>query len=575
MLITILAAQPTLAAPLELDKFLEVEALATPALIESTAGGRTLADFTDYSVEGIQTEVRKKNHLLEMLRSIDRSALPHKYQVTYDVIEWDAQQFIRRAEFIWLQFPYTPYQFLFRGPNSVLTQFQFRSPHDARRYLHLVDRYAVAVSSIIDYIDDQSAQDIRVQRDAAKMLQGWLTDFAQAPEDSFAWPSNERLKALPPGQVAEFRARLKRGIEQSINPALGDLAGKFDIDYQQRAPERNGLYQYPQGKAYYRFLVQNEMLPNMSPEEAFTIVQRSLDQIEQELRVLRSQMGYFGTRAEFDRQFVQRPEFLAETPADVEATYMAHMAKIDPFVDKLFCRSLPYGYGVQRAEPKEEAALTFGLAGTLQGPPKKGMYFYNGSNLAERPMVPAQALIYHELAPGHYLQSAFRSISDQITDYPRQNGAYEEAWADYAQMLAYEMGVFDTPQARYARLLFVSMFYARSLADIGVNYYGYDFEWGIKNLQRYTAEAESLNRRSLMRDTTDWQAQILPYAIGSQQMLRLREKARFELGERFDERRFNDAVLSVGSVALGVLASHVDWFIKQELAGGAPGICND
>jgi uncharacterized protein (DUF885 family) len=244
---------------------------------------------------------------------------------------------------------------------------------------------------------------------------------------------------------------------------------------------------------------------------------------------------------------------------------------MDPFLPGLFCRKAPYGYGVQRASPEQEAALNFGYADTQERPVKLGVYYYNGASLDQRSLLPAQALIYHELAPGHYWHAAMRTYSRM----QGQSGAFGEAWGDFGQVLAYEQGVFETAEEKYGRRIFNAMFHARALADVGINYFGYDFEWGRSILDRYTFESDLENLGSLQRDTTDWQAQILPYSFGSQEIFRLREKIRLALGDKFSEPRFYDPVLATGGVPFPVLEKHLDWFVEQELSGGAPGICEE
>ena len=60
-----------------------------------------------------------------------------------------------------------------------------------------------------------------------------------------------------------------------------------------------------------------------------------------------------------------------------------------------------------------------------------------------------------------------------------------------------------------------------------------------------------------------WPAQALSYKIGELAILQLRHQAEAALGQRFDKRKFHDAILSTGSVPLPVLEEEIERFITQ------------
>ena len=63
-----------------------------------------------------------------------------------------------------------------------------------------------------------------------------------------------------------------------------------------------------------------------------------------------------------------------------------------------------------------------------------------------------------------------------------------------------------------------------------------------------------------------WPGQALSYKLGQMTILKLREEARRELGDRFDIRKFHDAVLEEGPLPLDVLEEHVHKWLTQQKA---------
>jgi uncharacterized protein (DUF885 family) len=63
-----------------------------------------------------------------------------------------------------------------------------------------------------------------------------------------------------------------------------------------------------------------------------------------------------------------------------------------------------------------------------------------------------------------------------------------------------------------------------------------------------------------------WPGQALAYKLGELTIRRLRTEAETQLGPKFDEKRFHDAILGLGSVPLTVLEGQMHAFIREEAA---------
>jgi len=61
-----------------------------------------------------------------------------------------------------------------------------------------------------------------------------------------------------------------------------------------------------------------------------------------------------------------------------------------------------------------------------------------------------------------------------------------------------------------------------------------------------------------------WPGQALGYKVGHSAINRLRANAKTELGDAFDFRRFNDALVLGGSVPMTVLERVVDGYVARE-----------
>ena len=192
------------------------------------------------------------------------------------------------------------------------------------------------------------------------------------------------------------------------------------------------------------------------------------------------------------------------------------------------------------------------------------------SNYEHRKLLSDETQAYHEGIPGHHLQI---SIQQRLTGLPEFrlhviNNAYAEGWAVYAEALGKEIGFFQDPASDYGRLNLELMRAVRLVVDTGIHSEGWTREQAVTYFRQSGTGDEPTIQVEIDRYIA-WPAQGLSYQIGKLKILDLRERAKKQLGPRFDIRAFHDEILSGGSLPLDMLEARVDHWIQAQLGSGA------
>jgi uncharacterized protein (DUF885 family) len=190
---------------------------------------------------------------------------------------------------------------------------------------------------------------------------------------------------------------------------------------------------------------------------------------------------------------------------------------------------------------------------------RPGRYYVNRSHPETRPRYEAEALAYHEAVPGHHLQVALAQELAGLPAFRRHavTTAYVEGWGLYAERLADEMGLYSGGLDRIGIASFDAWRASRLVVDTGMHAFGWSRSRAIAFMTQHTALGTNNIANEVDRYIV-WPGQALAYKIGQLEILRLRDEARARQGDRFDIRRFHDAVLEPGALPLDVLRRVVE-----------------
>jgi uncharacterized protein (DUF885 family) len=129
--------------------------------------------------------------------------------------------------------------------------------------------------------------------------------------------------------------------------------------------------------------------------------------------------------------------------------------------------------------------------------------------------------------------------------------------------LGLELGLYEDPYSDFGRLSYEAWRACRLVVDSGIHYFGWTRQQAIDFMAEHTALAMH-NIRSEVDRYIAWPGQALAYKVGELKLRELRSRATERLGERFDVRRFHDAVLAGGAVPLSLLEKQVEAWIAGE-----------
>jgi uncharacterized protein (DUF885 family) len=242
------------------------------------------------------------------------------------------------------------------------------------------------------------------------------------------------------------------------------------------------------------------------------------------------------------------------------------MREIEVLMPQYFNTIPPGQLSVQRVPPALEKGAAGGSYQTaaMDGS-RPGTFYANLRDTAETPRYSMKSLAYHEGVPGHHFQidTALHLKDMPIIRQQTLYTAYAEGWGLYAERLAAEIGMYkDDPLSDLGRLQAEIFRAVRLVVDSGMHAKGWTREQAITYMVANTGMAESDVTTEIERYMA-MPGQACAYKVGQLKILELRERAKAELGAKFDLKDFHSVVLENGGVPLTTLDRLVtEWIAK-------------
>ncbi len=528
--------------------------------------GLPIERLPDLSLEKAQADSVFLTSILDRLESVDEGNLSHDEVLSRRVLMWEAELAAEGTRFYWLSAPVMPYSSPLRVVNQVFAAYRFDEASDLDGYVALLGQYPSFVRALHEKLVGREERGIVLPQPEIGLVVPYLTAAMGPAGKSSLAVDPARVEHLDAEQIQPFQRQVDEIISTNVVPAFERLLTYIQGEYATKAPPGVGLAQYPGGEEYYRYLARFHTTMDVTPEEIHQIGLDEVERLSAALDAVKDAVGFSGSRAEF-RQFLRTDaRFFPKSADEIGEKLGGFAEQMESKIDDFFLRRPKAPYGVQRLAPELEPAMTFGYYNPPTSNESRGLYYYNGSKLGERNMLMTEGLSYHELVPGHHFQINFQYENTDLPDFRREAGysAYTEGWGDYSSNIGFEMGLYQDPYSRAGRYLMEMFLSVRLVVDTGMNLLGWSRERAMDYMRDHVIESETQIQTESLRYSVDIPGQALAYKMGSRRWLELRQIAEDALGDRFDVRRFHDAVLSTGSLPMTILEHRVEWFVEQE-----------
>jgi uncharacterized protein (DUF885 family) len=381
-------------------------------------------------------------------------------------------------------------------------------------------------------------------------------------------PFLEPTKKFPPEFSDADKKQLTEEITKKVNddvfPAYRKFSEFLRSEYDPKGRTDLSIESLADGKRRYAEAVMTMTTLDVSPADVHEIGQKEVARITAEMTRLAQSQGYKDL-ASFREAVNNDPKWKPTSEQQILDDYRNYIHQMEPKLPELFGLLPKSPVTVEPIPDFAKAAATHYVQGTPDGK-RAGRVVVAVSNPTQRTLIDDEAVAYHEGVPGHHMQISIAQTLEGLPKF-RLHGfysAYGEGWALYSEELGKEIGFYKNPVSDYGRLNSEMLRAVRLVVDTGIH----DKNWSREKVIDYM-RANDIND-ALAQTEADryiaWPGQALAYKMGQLTILKLRDQAKAQLGDKFDLKAFHDEVLNGGAMPLDLLQERVEAWIKQQTA---------
>jgi uncharacterized protein (DUF885 family) len=562
-----------------LDAAFDERSASSPETLTSL-GSKTnydrLDDYSDAQAERDQALVQKQ--LADMKARFALSKLSPAGRLNYRLFEYNAGRSTENYRWRDYGFPMST-----NGspagafPVFLINQHRIDSVADAEAYIARIRDTERAMREIGAEARAQAEKGIvpprfnfaPVRADARRAIVG--APFGAGADSPLLADFRTKVEALdaPADVKARLIADASAALSGPFRRAIGDMLATLD-SIEPKAAGNSGAWSLPNGAEYYASRLRAQTTTDLSADRIHQIGLDEVARIHREMEAIKAQVGFKGSLQQFFQHIKTGRQYKYPNTAEGRRTYLADanafIAQVTAVAPKWFSRLPRAPLEVRAVETwrQETASVAFYNRPSPDGS-RPGIFYVNLADMNQVLKPQIEGIAYHEGAPGHHFQIALQQELDGVPKFRRFGGygAYSEGWGLYAERLGREMGFYKDPYSLFGHLSLELWRAVRLVTDTGLH----SKRWTREQAIGYFQDNSLLSERDIVKEVERYinnPGQATSYKIGQLKIVELRERAKRELGGRFDIRDFHAAVLENGPLPLDILEQQVEAYIAAK-----------
>jgi uncharacterized protein (DUF885 family) len=546
------------------DESWQVALKTNPTLATAVGDYRYNDQLGDYSLEATAARHKREVADLARIKAIDTTGFPEQDLISHDLFLHQLQQRVEDYDLKEFEMPLSA-SGGGGGIHVSVADLPLSMPFDSVKHyedyisrLHQIPRAFLQTEEVLRAgVKDQLVP----VRFIAEKVPGQAEGVIAA--NPFLLP----LKKFPASFSDADKKRLADEITSTVNnevfPAYKQFAAFVISDYIPQCRTTLSVNSLGGGTRRYQATFRRFTTTNLTAEEIHDIGLREVHRIMEEMAALAKKNGYkdlasFRDHVENDAKY--RP---ASADAIVD-DFRKYITQMEPRLPDLFNLLPKTAVTVEPIPPFQAAAATHYQGGTPDGK-RPGRVSVAVSDPTHRSFINDEAVAYHEGVPGHHLQITIQQSLSGLPEFRKHGGnsAYTEGWGLYAEELGKEIGFYQDPGSDYGRLRSELFRAVRLVVDTGIHSMG----WSRDQVVEYMRNSHAVDEPTIQAETDRYiggPGQACSYKLGQLKIRELRERARKQLGAKFDLKTFHDEILSGGALPLDVLDARIDRWIKAQ-----------